>query len=255
MPGQLFNDAERGRLAGYPTQVPQEDLVTFYTLTRADKAQVNRCTDAAGRLGFALQLGALRHLGFCPDDLTSAPPEVVRFLADQLKVDPRALSAYGQRAQTRTDHFLAVQAYLGFRKPDAEERKRLTRWLLDRALEHDRPLLLWQLACEKLVADKVVRPGVTVLERMIVTARRRAEHETMRRLAVVLDGPGRSLLDGLLIPDESTGQTRLSWLRRGEVANTPVAILAALQRRAALVGWGVDRWDPYAKLKARSPEV
>jgi hypothetical protein len=91
--------------------------------------------------------------------------------------------------------------------------------------------------------DKVVRPGVTVLERMIVTARRRAEHETMRRLAVVLDGPGRSLLDGLLIPDESTGQTPLSWLRRGEVANTPAAILAALERRATLVGWGVDRWD------------
>ena len=41
MPGQLFNDAERRRLGGYPPQVPQEDLVTFYTLTKADKAQVN----------------------------------------------------------------------------------------------------------------------------------------------------------------------------------------------------------------------
>jgi hypothetical protein len=50
MPGQLFNDAERRRLRGYPPQVPQEDLVTFFTLTRADKAQVNRCTDAAGSL-------------------------------------------------------------------------------------------------------------------------------------------------------------------------------------------------------------
>ena len=109
MPGQLFNDAERRRLGRYPPQVAQEDLVTFYTLTRADKAQVNRCTDAAGRLGFALQLGTLRHLGFCPDDLASAPPEVVRFLAEQLRVDPDAFSAYGQRAQTRTDHFLAFQ--------------------------------------------------------------------------------------------------------------------------------------------------
>ena len=98
MPGQLFNDAERRRLGGYPPQVPQEDLVTFYTLTKADKAQVNRCTDDASRLGFALQLGTLRHLGFCPDDLASAPPEVVGFLADQLGVDPQALSAYGQRA-------------------------------------------------------------------------------------------------------------------------------------------------------------
>jgi hypothetical protein len=81
-------------------------------------------------------------LGFGPDDLASAPPEVVGFLADQLRVDPQVLSAYGQRSQTRTDHFLAVQEYLGLRKPDPEERKRLARWLLDRALEHDRPLLL-----------------------------------------------------------------------------------------------------------------
>ena len=183
MPGQLFNDAERKRLGGYPPQVRREDLVTFYTLTRADKAQVNRCIDAAGRLGFALQLGTLRHLGFCPDDLASAPLEVVRFLAEQLRVDPDALSAYGQRAQTRTDHFLAVQAYLGFRKPGPEERKRLARWLLDRALEHDRPLPLWQLACEKLAADKAVRPGVTVLERMIVTARPRTGAATLTRTA------------------------------------------------------------------------
>ena len=40
--------------------------------------------DDAGRLGFALQLGTLRYLGFCPDDLAAAPAEVVRFLADQL---------------------------------------------------------------------------------------------------------------------------------------------------------------------------
>ncbi len=59
----------------------------------------------------------------------------------------------------------------------------------------------------------------------------------------MLDGTGRWLLDGLLIPDEATGQPPLSWLRRGEVANNPAAILAALRRRATLVGWGVGRWD------------
>ena len=57
---------------------------------------------------------------------------VVRFLADQLKVPPEGLSAYGRRAQTRTDHFLAVQDHLGYRKAGPEERERLARWLLDR---------------------------------------------------------------------------------------------------------------------------
>ena len=190
MPGQLFSDAEPRRLTGFPDRLSPEDLVAYYTLTKTDRAAVNRCGDDTGRLGFALQLGTLRYLGFCPDDLATAPPEVVRFLADQLKVAPEGLSAYGRRAQTRTDHFLAVQEHLGYRKAGPEEREQLARWLLDRALEHDRPLLLWQLACEKLAADKVARPGVTVLERMVVAARRGAEHETMRRLAAVLDEPG-----------------------------------------------------------------
>ena len=96
---------------------------------------------------------------------------------------------------------------------------------------------------EKLAADKVVRPGVTVLERMIVAARRGAERETTKRLAAVLDEPGRALLDRLLVPDGSTDRTLLTWIRQGEVATTPTAILSALERRATLIGWGVDRWD------------
>ena len=52
-----------------------------------------------------------------------------------------------------------------------------------------------------------------------------------------------SLLDGLLIPDEATDRTPLTWLRQGEVATTPTAILSALERRATLIGWGLDRWD------------
>lgn len=90
--------------------------MTFYTLTGSDRAAVNRCADDAGRLGFALQLGTLRYMGFCPDDLAAAPGEVVLFLADQLRVPPEGLPAYGRRPQTRTDHFLAVQDHLGYRK-------------------------------------------------------------------------------------------------------------------------------------------
>src|SRR6516165_1787916 len=103
MPGQLFSDAERRGLGAFPAQVSHEDLVTYYTLTRSDRAKVNRYPDDTGRLGFSLQLGTLRYLGFCPDDLGSVPREVVGFLAEQLKVPPEGLSAYGRRAQTRTE--------------------------------------------------------------------------------------------------------------------------------------------------------
>ena len=44
-------------------------------------------------------------------------------------------------------------------------------------------------------------------------------------------------------PRRVDGPDPLTWLRQGEVANTPTAILSALERRATLIGWGVDRWD------------
>jgi hypothetical protein len=69
------------------------------------------------RLGFVLQPCALRYLGFAPDDLSTAPWEVVVYVARQLWVPPEALVAYGHRMPTRTKHLQQLQRHLRFRKP------------------------------------------------------------------------------------------------------------------------------------------
>jgi hypothetical protein len=122
-------------------------------------------------LGFALQLCALRYLGFCPDDLVTAPPAAISFVADQLQVIPAVLRAYGARPQTRTGHSQQIQRYLRFHDATREDLRSLANWLLARALEHDKPSLLFQLAREHLLAEKIVRPGVALLERLVMAAR------------------------------------------------------------------------------------
>ena len=79
------------------------------------------------RLGYALQLCALRFMGFVPDDLSSAPPEAVAFVAQQLAVEPDVLAAYGARAHTRQDHLHAVQTHLGYRKARQKDLQALSR--------------------------------------------------------------------------------------------------------------------------------
>ncbi len=64
------------------------------------------------------------------------------------------------RGRERLDH-------LGFRRGTEEELLGLTTRLLERALEHDRPTFLFQLASERLHRDKIVRPGVTRLEKIV----------------------------------------------------------------------------------------
>ena len=81
MPIGFLSDAERERLDGVPTQIVPGDIATYFTLSRPDHAQIPRTTAAANRLGFALQLGTLRFLGFCPDNLSTIPEAVVAFAA------------------------------------------------------------------------------------------------------------------------------------------------------------------------------
>jgi hypothetical protein len=242
MPVQLFTQAERARRNRFPETIAYEDLVAFFTLSERDLDSIPRYSAAHNRLGYALQLCALRFMGFVPDDLATAPPAAVAFLAQQLEVDPEVLPAYGARAHTRQDHLLVAQVHLGYHKVGREDFKALADWLLRRALEHDKPTLLYELTCEKLRSDQRLRPGVTRLERLVAEARERAQTATFRQLTPLLTDDRRRFLDTLLEPHPARGLTPLTWLRRPAISNSPRAILGNLEKLAFLRAAGVADW-------------
>jgi TnpA family transposase len=143
MPGQFLSKAERERLQSFPAEITPDELITFYTLSTDDLALVRKRSGDHNRLGFALQLGTLRYLSFIPDDFPEIPKVVINYVAEQLNVYPEVLSAYGERPQTRTNQLQEIQNYLGFRKAKEADFLQLAAWLLQRAMEHDRPLLLF----------------------------------------------------------------------------------------------------------------
>ncbi len=243
MPGQFFTNAERERLERFPSEVAPADLITFFTLSESDFAQIPVKAAPQNRLGFALQLCALRYLGFAPDDLSQTPTGVVQHVAGQLRVPPGSLSLYGNRPHTRTDHLQAIICYLGFRKATPADLEVMEKWLIERALEHDKPTLLFQLAREKLLREKILRPGVTSLERLVVAVRQAAENETYRRLEPMLVESRRALLDTVSAVDEARGRTLLAWLQQGTTSNSPKAILGTLEKLNFLKGHRVGDWD------------
>ena len=93
MPGRFLTDAERERLRRFPTEVPPEDLVAYFTLSDRDQDQVRRQRGGANRLGFALQLCTLRYLGFVPERVRSVPPPVIAHLEWQLATLQRSFTA------------------------------------------------------------------------------------------------------------------------------------------------------------------
>ena len=84
MPASIFSETEWARLASFPEEIPGDDLIRAFTLTGADRDLAAIRRGAANRLGLALQLCALRYLGFVPRNLSAAPRSAACFVADQL---------------------------------------------------------------------------------------------------------------------------------------------------------------------------
>ncbi len=230
MQGYFLSETERERYRHFPSDIPSRDVADYFTLSAVDRRRVHRQRGDHNRLGFALQLCALRYLGFAPDDLTRAPGSVVLFVAEQLHVSPACLATYGQRAHTRTDHLQEILDYLHYRKVTPADWRHLKNWLTERALEHDKPTLLLQLVCEKFRREKIVRPGITRLERLVLQVRQAAQSETYQRLRPLLTTDRTPLLDQLLIVDPERHRTPLTWLRQAATANSPHAILNTLDK-------------------------
>ena len=245
MPVRLLTDAQRDRLSGFPEEVPVEDLHAHFTLTGRDRLAVPERSAPAIRLGFALSLCAVRYLGFCPEDPASWPDDVAWYVSQQLGLPAEALAGYPDRGRTRREHLRRIHAHLGYRRPTAADLRGLFAWLVERALEHDDPALLVRLAADRLKAEKVARPGVSRLERMVAAARGRTDGETHRALSPVLTDGLKARLDGLLRVDDalSPPRTRYAWLKEGATSNTPKAIAAQLDKLAFLRDLGADGFD------------
>ena len=69
MPTRLLSDPELDQLTSWPSEVAHSDLVEFFTLDLGDLRWLRTHAGAMNRLGLAIQLCALRYLGFIPGSL------------------------------------------------------------------------------------------------------------------------------------------------------------------------------------------
>ncbi|PRX45321.1 uncharacterized protein DUF4158 [Nonomuraea fuscirosea] len=193
MSTRFLSDEQLERLRSFP-DIGREELIKYFTLTSREHAFL----DAPGRgpearLGLAVQLCTLPWLGYIPDDLQEIPQAALVRLAGQMAVFPGMLEQYARatkkRPQTRSDHLKLVMKYLTWKNPSpgSIQWKELEQFLLDRAMEHDTPSLLFQQAAEHLISAQVVRPGVVTLMELVTAARSAAGALTTQRVEHLAD--------------------------------------------------------------------
>lgn len=88
-----------------------------------------------------------------------------------------------------------------------------------------------------------MRPGLTILEKIVGAARENAEQEIYRMMLPLLSEFRTKELDKLLKPLEPNRPSPLAWLRDSATSNTPRTILETLAKLDQLRQWDVSRWD------------
>jgi len=243
MARSILSDAERLAWERFP-QDPDPDVIgVYFTLADGEVNDLRRLPTPAGRLATAIAVAAIRWLGFVPAEFEHAPVGGVQRLADQLDVDAEELAAYEPPERTAREHRQRAAQLARFRDPDVRDVDDVEDLLVEHALEHDSPLALLRTAAITLRDRQLLRPGISTLERLVASARARAERDTYERLEPVLGAHTRRALDALCVTDVRLGVSRLVWLGREARSASPAQIVAQLEKLAFLRQLGAPEWE------------
>ena len=90
-------------------------LLEHYTLDEFDLEQIKQRRRPHNKMGFALQLCALRYPGRLLASGETIPIEVLEFLGDQIGIAAGDLAGYAAREETRHNHLAQLRDLYGFK--------------------------------------------------------------------------------------------------------------------------------------------
>lgn len=120
---------ERQRSALFDLPIDERSLLRHYTLADDDLEHINARRRAENRIGFALQLCALRYPGRLLSSHEGISEQVIRFIGAQLGLTGDEILPYASRRQTRQRHLHALRAIYGYKMFAGRRARGLKGWL------------------------------------------------------------------------------------------------------------------------------
>jgi hypothetical protein len=232
---RALTEAQLENLLALPTT--EAELVRYWTLGDEDLAIIGRRRRAHNRLGFALQLCALRYPGrvLCAGEVLS--DAALSFVAEQIGTEPDVLADYGARVQTRYQQLDALRAQFGFGDL-APVRQEILGWLLPVALATTSAASIAEALCEELRRRRLIVPAPSVIEDLVAAALTTAERHVARQLTNRLSPAQVAALDGLLSAEAGTSTSVLAWARQppGAPGHRSLARLVGQLERLRAIG-------------------
>ncbi len=244
MASLFLNQSQRERYEKVPAEISEYDLMQFFQITQQDKIFLKSFRGEHNRLGIAFQMCLIRFMGFLPDKWQDQiPVNVAATISGQLNSGIELLALYGHRDATRTEHLGIILKYLKFRRWQPLDEIWLLPWLLNKGMEHDNEPILLQQVCLKLGQEKILRPSIGTLERVVGSLDEQLHQETYRRLGLLLTEEMKTRLTQIVELDGTRGITLHRWLCQVPTSNTPRAINQTLEKINFLKSLNVHQWD------------
>jgi TnpA family transposase len=234
----VLTDTDLERLFALPTS--EADLALHWTLSPTDLSIIQRRRRDHNRLGFALQLCALRYPGRLLRPGERIPPAALQHLANQLDVAPDTLTVYAARFQTRYEQLDDLRCAFGFVAMERPQRHELLAWLLPVALATTRAPAIATALMGELRRNQIIAPGPSVVERMVAAAVLLAERRVASQLTKGLSAAQAEALDALLKIKEDTSMSVLAWARQAPGAPGHRALSRLVDQLTCLRAIGLD---------------
>lgn len=108
---KLLKSQDRLKLIDVPAD--EDSLIRHYSLSSADRLEVGLPRREHIQLGFAIQLCLMRYPGRVLTADETPPRAMLKYVAEQIGVDPGTFALYARREETRRYHTACLMVYLG----------------------------------------------------------------------------------------------------------------------------------------------
>ena len=235
---KLLKDQDRRKLVDIPAD--EESLIRHYSLSPADRLEIELRRRNHNRLGFALQLCLMRYPGRVLGAEETPPRAMLKFVADQIGAAPAEFALYARREETRRDHMARLMVYLDTRSANPQDRRAALLAAIEAASLSDDGAVIASSLVTAFRERGVLLPAIDTIERIGLAGRAAARRRAEKTLLDSIPFDKLQSLDKLLEVDLSIGQTRFHWLRSAPEAPGASNLVGLIDRIAFLRELGID---------------
>ena len=239
---QFLSNRQRYQPISLPQHFSDEEMARDWTLSESDRQEIERYRKNS-RLYIAIQICAVRLYGRFLNPVHDLSPHIVDYLGQQLDLPPSLAVEVPEREATYLEQRQNILKHLGFQRFDENAQEQLKTWTEQQAHLGNLPDELFQQTERYLLDNRVLLPGPSVLERLIIHVCSDVHLQLFETVFRRLSPELRQAIDRLLTVSDGQQRSYFFHLKEYPPAASISSIQSYLQRYQTVAETGIDEFE------------